>query len=45
MKKKAVWILYIVALICFFLNVVYAWNNQPEEMSIEEQIHYEQMIW
>ena len=46
MKKKTVWILiYIVALIWSFLNVVYAWNNQLEEMTVEEQIHYEQMIW
>lgn len=41
MKKKAAWTLaYIVALIWSFLNVVYAWNNQPEKMTIEEQ-----MIW
>lgn len=46
MKKKVAWILiYIVALIWSFLNVVYAWNNQPEEMTLEEKIRYEQMIW
>lgn len=45
MKKKAIWILYIFALIWSFVNVVYAWNNQPKEMTVEEQIRYEQMIW
>lgn len=46
MKKKAArTLIYIVALIWSFLSVVHAWNNQPEEMTLKEQIHYEQMIW